>query len=325
MVRLLESETTHGPAAQRQAMAKLAKGAKEGHQIHELMEQQKPYFPVLLVSMTAVGEETGKLDRALFILAGHMQRQLDTRNKFIKSIAWPAIQLLVGVGVISLLIYLMGILQPAGGGEMHDMLGLGLRGASGVMTLWLYVGTVLAMVVGTIWAFMRNVAGLQNLAPLLYKIPVLGPAIQTLTISRFCWTMSLSLDAGLDPIRSIDLSLDSTGSDYYRGVHESAKQAILDGATLAGAFQATSVFPEDFIARVDIAEHSGTDAESMEHLAKEYDQRAESAVRIMSGIATGIVRVTISLMLIFFIFRIAQTYLGALDGAMEPINVRQKR
>ncbi|KAA1262041.1 putative type II secretion system protein F [Rubripirellula obstinata] len=319
MVRLLETEAKAGPGHQRIAMQRLADEAKAGNQIHEAMEKQRPYFPVLLTAMTAVGEETGKLDRAMFILAGHLQQRLDTRNKFISSITFPMLQLAAGVGVLSLVIYIMGVMSPAGGGQMADILGLGLRGGSGVLWLWLYVGIFVGSIALVVWAFVRNVAGLQNLAPILYMIPKLGPAIQTITISRFCWTMALSLDAGLDPIRSIALSLDSTGSDYYRSGSDNARDAIKSGATLANGLKATSVFPEDFIARVDIAEHSGTDAESMEYLAKEYDERAKAAVKFMSGLATVVIRVTVALFLLFFIFRIFGMYLGAINDASKPI------
>jgi type II secretory pathway component PulF len=268
----------------------------------------------LLTAMTAVGEETGKLDRALFILAGHLQQRLDTHNKFIRSIAWPGIQLVACIGVISLLILIMGMLP-----QMHDMLGMGLRGPSGALTFLLYCSVVVAFIGAVVWAFVRNVGGIQNLAPLLYMIPKLGPAIQTITISRFCWTMALALDAGLDPIRSIEMSLDSTGSDYYRTGFEDAKKAIQNGATLSGALQATSIFPDDFIARVDIAEHSGTDAESMEYLAKEYDERAQAAVRFLSGLATAIIRVTIVLVILYFMFQMLKPILGMYDDAMKPI------
>lgn len=323
MVRLLESEAAIGPGHQRVAMGKLADGASKGEQVHTLMQRQKPYFPVLLTAMTAVGEETGKLDRALFILAGHLQQRLDTRNKFIRSVTWPAIQLVACIGVISLLIYLMGVLRPAGGGEMTDMLGLGLRGGEGVLKFWMYCSIFFGSIAAVIWAFHRNVGGIQNLAPLLYMIPKLGPAIQTITISRFCWTMALALDAGLDPIRSIEMSLDSTGSDYYRAGNDDAKQAIEDGATLSGSLKAMSVFPDDFIARVDIAEHSGTDAESMEHLAKEYDERAEAAVRFLSGVATAVIRVSVMVVLIYFIIQILKPILGIYDEALQPILPRR--
>ena len=318
IVRLLKTESAIGPAHQQRAMSQLAQGASEGNPVHEMMEKQKPYFPVLLTAMTAVGEETGKLDRALFILAGHLQQRLDTRNRFVRSVAWPAIQLVACIGVIALLILIMGMLP-----QMQDMLGMGLRGASGALTFLFYCAVVFGSIAAVAWAFVRNVGGIQNLAPLLYMIPKLGPAIQTITISRFCWTMALALDAGLDVIRSVEMSLDSTGSEYYRGSFKDSKEAILDGATLSGALEATSLFPEDFIARVDIAEHSGTDAESMEYLAKEYDERANSAVRFLSGFATVVIRVTVTLVILYFMFQMLKPILGMYDDALKPILPRR--
>ncbi|TWT53401.1 putative type II secretion system protein F [Rubripirellula amarantea] len=325
VVRLLQSETSHGSSRQRREMQALADGASRGHQLHELMQQAEPYYPVLLTAMTEVGEETGKLERALFVLAKHFQHRVDMRRKFIRSISWPVFQLFAGIAVLSLLIYIMGIMRAAGGAEMTDILGLGLRGPEGVLKFWGYLVLIFGSIGLFIAAFFQNWFGLQNLAPLLYMIPKIGPAIQTITIARFCHTMALALDAGLDPIRSIALSCKSTGSSYYASGIADSEKAIRQGSTLSGALNAMSVFPEDFIARVDISEHSGTDAEAMQHLAAEYDERAEDAVKFMSMLATILVRMLVGLVLIFFIFRIAMTYINALSGAMEPINPRRGR
>ena len=131
--------------------------------------------------------------------------------------------------------------------------------------------------------------------------------------------MAISLDSGLDPFRSIDLSLDSTNSDYYRAGAEDAENAIRGGASLAGALQATNLFPADFIGRIDISEHSGTDAESMEHLAREYDERAKTAIKMITGAATILIRVSVILILVFLIFRLFSTYIDALNTAGAPI------
>jgi type II secretory pathway component PulF len=154
-------------------------------------------------------------------------------------------------------------------------------------------------------------------------IPLIGPAIQTITLSRFCGTMALALDAGLDPIRSIRLSLDSTDSDFYRSGANDAQEAILAGATLAGALQATQLFPADFIARVDISEHSGTDAIAMEQLSREYDDRARMAIKLLSTTATVIVRVVVIALVVFLIYRVSGSWLGAYNEALAPINVRK--
>jgi len=319
LIKLLDSEASHGSSHQRRAMRLLSEGAARGELLSTVMENEQPFFPRLMTAMTRVGEETGRLERTLLSLATHYEHQKKIRKDFIASIAYPALQLLGAVMVVSLLIYLMGILSPAGGGEMADVLGFGLRGGSGVLWFWLYVGLVLGMVFTVVFAFSRNIAGIQNIVPLIYMIPKIGTAIQTITISRFCWTMALSLDAGLDPIRSIRLSLDSTDSEYYQSAANDAEDAIRNGASLAGALQATNVFPRDFIERVDISEHSGTDAESMDHLATEYDERAKTAIRMLSAAASIIVRTSVMLFLVYMIYRVGATYIGAVNQAMEPI------
>jgi type II secretory pathway component PulF len=323
LLKLLDSEARQGPPNQRQAMLMLAEGAKRGEHLSTVMAEQKTFFPPLMASMTRVGEATGRLERTLLALGEHYDHELKTRRMFMSSIAWPALQLVAGIMIISLLIYLMGILKPAGGGEMTDLLGFGLRGGSGVLMFWLYLAIFFSILGFCIWAFMRNVAGVQNLVPLIYMIPKIGTWIQTITISRFCWTMAMSLDSGLDPIRSIRLSLDSTDSDYYRAAADDAENAIRGGASLAGALQATSIFPDDFIGRIEIAEHSGTDAESIEHLAREYDERAKSAIKMLAGFATILIRASVILVLVYLIFRIASVVFGFYGIADEPILPRR--
>ncbi len=317
LVPLLHNESKYGPGRQRDAMQTLAEGARAGEQLSAIMESRRNFFPPLLIAMTRVGEATGRLERALLNLADHYDQRIKLRRAFVTSIAWPSIQLIIGLGVVSLLIWLMGILTPAGGGEMVDLLGFGLRGGEGVLIFWAYVACLFAIVAALAWGFANNIGGSQNLVPLFYLIPKLGPAIQTITLSRFSWTLALALDAGLDPIRSITLALDSTGSEYYRAGAKDAETAIRNGATLAGAMEATSVFPAEFIANVETAEISGTDAESIERLARDYDERASLATKTISGLATGIVWLSVAGFLIFMIFRILSVISGFYSDALS--------
>ena len=320
LLALLNAEAKHGPSRQREAMRVLLDGAKRGDQLSTAMAERDRFFPPLLIAMTRVGEATGRLDRALLNLAEHYDQQLKLRRQFMSSIIWPGIQLFGGIVVISLLIYIMGILKPATGGQMHDILGFGLRGGRGVLIFWAYIGTFFAIIGAMIWAFMRNIGGVQNLIPLFYMIPVIGPAIQTITLSRFSWTLALSLDAGLDPIRSISLALDSTDSEYYRAGAEDSERAIRDeGATLAGGLEATEIFPDEYLSRIEMAEISGTDAESTEGLAREYDERAKIAMKTLSGVATGIVWLSVAGALIFLIFRMIMSIAGAYSSALDGL------
>lgn len=318
LLRLLDSESKNGPPQQREAVRFLREEASRGSTLADAMKEQGKFFPPLLRSMTKVGEATGSLERTLLQLAEYYQQQVTLRNNFQRAIAWPAIQFVIGVGVISLVIYIMGVLTSGSGGPMADVLGLGLRGPGGVLKLWgmliLFFSVVAALVVG----FQKNVGGVHNVVPLLYKIPVLGPSLQTITLSRFTWTLSLALQTGLDPINAIALALDSTDSDFYRSGAKDAELAIREGATMTEALQATAVFPDEFLTQVEVAELSGTDAESIAHVAKDYDERAKAAMRMIAGIATGVVWLTVAGFIIFFIIRIVMMIAGVYQEASEP-------
>jgi type II secretory pathway component PulF len=259
------------------------------------------------------------MDRTLLQLADHFEHRVELRRSLLSSLFWPLLQLFAAIVVVSILIYILGVLTPAGGGEMPDILGFGLSGGRGVLVFWAYVAGFLGGLYALYWGYRNNIGGVQNLIPLVYKIPVLGPALQTITLARFSWTLSLCLDAGLDPIQSVGLSLESTDSDFYRAGGKDAEACIRQGKSLAESLAATYAFPKDFLGQVELAELSGTDAESMGGLAREYDARARIAMKTLSNIASGAIWVSIVVFILFLIFQVIINGLGDYYGTLNEL------
>jgi type II secretory pathway component PulF len=62
------------------------------------------------------------------------------------------------------------------------------------------------------------------------------------------------------------------------------------------------VFPSDFIQQLEAAELAGVTTESLLRLAKEYEDRARTSVKIITGIATAVVWILAAMIMIYFIF-----------------------
>lgn len=317
LISLLRAEAKSGPAAQREALTQVADGLAQGNSLTDMLKQQSHFFPPLLVSMAHVGEATGRLERTLLSLADHYDHRVSTRRLFLIGIAWPVIQLVAAIMVIGLLIWLLGVLAAPGGAPMFDPLGFGLRGTSGALLYFGMVLTVLALLLAAIYAAQRNFLGIHNVVPVLYLIPALGPAIRTITLSRFCWTLALTLDAGLDPISSVRLALESTGSDYYRSGIQQAEQSIRQGNSLSESLRSTHLLPDEFLTKLEVAELSGTDAESLDALAQDYDARARMAVRTLAGLATAIVWISVVVILVALILRMAFRIFAGMHEATQ--------
>lgn len=318
IVSLCRAESRHGNSRHQRVMAEVADAVAGGSSLADAMQQAGPkYFPRLLLSMVHVGEQTGRLEQTLLQMAEHYQSQLSIRRMFLLGIAWPAVQLTAAILVIGLLIWIIGTLRPAGGGELFDATGFGLRGTSGVVIYFGWVALIFGGLALFLVAIRNNWFNLHAAIPLSYLIPKVGPAIQTITLARFCWTLSLALDAGLDPMRSVDLAMDSTGSDYYRSESKTAALAIREGKTLGEALARTGLFPNDFLNSLEVAEISGTDAESLASLAVQYEERAKVAVRTLAGLATVAVWLLVAITLVTLILRMAFRLSGAMHDAMQ--------
>jgi type II secretory pathway component PulF len=320
IVALCRSETRHGSTRQQAVMNEVSQRVAQGETLTVAMTQADPrFFPRLLIAMVRLGEETGRLERTLLELADHYQHRLEVRRNFLRAISLPALQFGIALMALGLLIWITGFLPTGQSGEPFDVLGLGLYGNRGVALYFLF----LAAVAGLFWlayqAVRNNWLNLQAAVPLLYHIPKLGPALQTITLAKFTWTLAMSSDAGLDPFRAVELALDSTGSEYYRSETETAHRAIRQGETLEGALRHTGIFPTDFLHELEVAELSGTQAESLAHLADRYDERAKAAVGVIGVVATGAILVTFSGILIFLIIRMALNVLGVYDEALDMV------
>lgn len=319
LIALIRAEAKSGSPRHREILQNVAAGLADGQSLTDTMKSQGRYFPPLMIALVNVGESTGRLERALLSLAEHYEHRVSMRRTFLMGIAWPVLQLVGAILAIGFLIWLLGVLSPPTGGEMMDVAGFGLRGTSGVAIYFGFVFLFFAMLALAVFAIRNNWLGLHNLIPLFYGIPKLGPAIRVITLSRFCWTLAMTLDAGLDPMRSVRLALESTGSEFYRSGIAPAQQAIQHGSSLSVALQRSEVIPEEFITNLEVAELSGTDAESLETLARDYDQRARTAIRTLTGILTGVIWLFVIVILVFMIFRMLMNIVGVYREALSPI------
>ena len=131
--RIFERESGSGSDAYSQRMRSVAERVMNGSSLAEAVEHQGNYFPPNFINFIEVGEKTGRLDRVLARMADYYKNLSDLKDNFISSIIWPLVQLVIGLIVISVLIYMpvvMAQMQPqmAEEGEIPDLLGLGLVG-----------------------------------------------------------------------------------------------------------------------------------------------------------------------------------------------------
>jgi type IV pilus assembly protein PilC len=309
--RVWEMETRHASGPLRQQLDAIRLRVAAGDPIADAMRSANGYFPPMFVQMVEIGEVTGKLDEVLLRLAEHYEHQQQMKRAFWFGIAWPMLELIFAVGVIGLLILILGMI-----GSDARVFGLPV-GPTGSIIWFLGCGLIAGAIALTSHALTRGWLGPQPVL-LAMKIPVLGKCLESLALSRLTWSLALSLDSGMDARRAVELSIKAAQNPYYESALAQVTGGIRANKEFHESFKGAGIFPEDFVNQLEAAELAGSTTESLLRLAKEYEDRARTAMRVLTAIATVLVMLLVFGVMIFAIFWLFfNLYMKPINEALE--------
>ena len=311
-----EAEDAKSPDV-RARMTEVSDAVARGESVTDSMALAGDYFPALFHDMVAVGEHTGNLAEVFRHLSEHYDEQMRLRRTFLSNITGPILQLVAALAVIGGLILLMGILPTGPSGKPNDILGFGLVGMSGLIQFALYI----VFFIGVGWfIFQATRRGLAWTVPLqknVLRIPQLGKAIATISLAQMAWTMELTMESGMDVLKAIPLWFRSTRNAFYIEHTDEVVRKVRGGKEIHESLAETGAFPSDFLASVEVGEQSGRLPEAMKSLSRDYHEQAQLAIKTLTMIAGRCVWGLVAAMIIFMIFRIFSSYVGALNEALE--------
>ncbi len=304
-----EAERAQGRT--RQHLAIVSDAINHGEATTDALRLTGDFFPTMFCEMVAVGEQTGRLDAVLAQLAEHYQNQLTLRRNFWSSITWPLFQLGVAVTVVGLLIWVTGVLGV-------DILGLGIVGERGVQIYALFLAAVGAAVFFLLRAINRGLVWTAPIQRLVLQLPGIGKPLQTVALARLAWSMHVTLESGMEVRQALRLSLRSSHNARYTDQIPLIVAEISAGNSIHEAFCRAGGYPLEFLDTLAVGEQSGKIVESMRVLARQYQERARTALATLTTLAGWAVWAVVAAMLIALIFRVFSFYLGAINGALRP-------
>ncbi len=321
ILRLLDMESRMGTKQHQQTLTKVHASIRQGNTFARAMLAEKKYFPPLLIQMVNAAEIGGRLDSMFAYMADYYEQLLQTRTYFISRITWPLIQLAMAVGIIGLVILLQSILSPSGTPTFNAS-GTGLSGMSGFVTYCIFVTVVFSAVCLFVYAIWKNWFNCHRvLMPIVQRIPQLGTALTTLGIARLSMTLSILLNAGVDARKCLKQAFLATGNYYFIGGMDRALATIEKGQDFGDAFEAAGVFPQEFLDSVRIGELSGTETESFDQLAFQYQERAKAALSLIATIASVVIWIGVMMMLAFLVISMALKVMGVYKSVFDDLGI----
>ena len=296
----------------------IASTLSRGGSLTEAVQGNAPFFPPLFLQMVELGEAAGKLPTVFRRLAQHYENRIRMRRIFLAGITWPAIQFFAAILIVGFLIWILGAIAQTKGPAAYDILGLGLIGNTGLFIYIIFWISMLFMAAILFFLIRNGLFHHASLERAIFRIPGIGRCMETICLARFCWSLGLLFESGMDVRRVIPYAFDATGSCVFMQCQPQVSTSLQQGDELFVALLSTGIFPDDFLDTLQVGEQSGRLDESMLRLADYYEDCARGALATLTKLSGFAIWAIVAAMIIGIIVNMVAGYANFLQQLSGP-------
>jgi type IV pilus assembly protein PilC len=287
-LRVLEKQERN--ATLKGIISELALSIEGGSTFSEGLAQHPKVFNRLFVNMVKAGELGGVLEVVLNRLSEFMEKAQKIKGKVIAAMFYPVAVLVVATAILIILMVKVvpsfksvfeGMLE---GSQLPAFTRLVLGISEMVKDHIVYSVGIIAIFVVVFNLFVRTKFGRLVWDKLKLKMPVIGPVISKVAISRFTRTLGTLVSSGVPILQALTIVKETAGNVIVSNAVSSVHESVKEGETITAPLEASGIFPPMVISMVDVGEQTGALPEMLLKIADNYDDEVDNAVAAMTSL-----------------------------------------
>jgi type IV pilus assembly protein PilC len=280
----------------------LATSIEGGSTFSEALGQHPKVFNRLFVNMVKAGEIGGVLEVVLKRLSEFMEKAQKIKGKVIAAMFYPCAVMVVATAIMGVL---MVVIIPKFKDIFAGALGNG-RSLPGFTTFVMDISEnvkdhffrTVGFVVGAVILFnilIRLKFGRRLWDKFKLNVPVLGPVVSKVAISRFTRTLGTLVSSGVPILQALTIVKETSGNVIIGNAVSAVHESVKEGETITAPLEASGVFPPMVISMVDVGEQTGALPEMLMKIADNYDEEVDNAVAAMTSLLEPIMIVFLAI------------------------------
>jgi len=280
----------------------------EGSSLADALKEHPRVFSELYMNMIRAGESSGALDVVLVRLADFTESQAQLRNKIIGAMLYPAIMVVVGIAIVSILFV---VVIPKVTKIFEDMnvtlpwtTRILIAVSSFARDYWYTMVIALPALAYGLRRWLKTPRGRRSWDRAQLRMPVFGELIRMLAISRFAKTLATLLASGVQLLTAMEIVKNIVANTLLAEVIEKARDAIREGESIAAPLKRSGQFPPLVFHMIAIGEKSGQLEEMLQNVAKSYESQVEIRVAALTSLLEPVMIVAMGGGVAFIVFSI---------------------
>ncbi|AEX23083.1 type II secretion system F family protein [Vibrio sp. EJY3] len=279
----------HKKAEMKSILMSVTRAVEAGTPMSKAMRTASTHFDALYTDLIATGELSGNLAEVFERLATYREKSEELRAKVIKALIYPAMVMLVALGVSYLM--LTQVIPEfekmfSGFGAELPWFTRQVLDLSAWMQNWgsfIALGA-LSLIISARILVKRSDSFRLMMDRAILRIPVLGAVLSKAAIAKFSRTLATSFSAGIPILTSLKTTSKTSGNLHYQLAVEEVYRDTAAGMPMYVAMRNCDVFPELVLQMVMIGEESGRLDDMLNKVATIYEFEVDNTVDNLSKI-----------------------------------------
>ncbi|MCU7834410.1 MAG: type II secretion system F family protein [gamma proteobacterium symbiont of Taylorina sp.] len=244
-------------------------------------------FPGVFLNIIKVGENTGQLDNAFEQLAFYLERDKMIRDKIKEATRYPTF-VLIFIGAAFTILNIFVIPKFAGvfgkiNMELPIYTRILLSTSEIFINYWPWMLAVIATLILGAHQYINTEIGRFNFDKAKFNIPYIGGILRKAVLARFCRTFSLTQQAGVPLVQSLNLVANSVGNSYVSDRVISMRSGVERGDNLTNTATATGLFTPLVLQMLAVGEETGMVDEMLVKVAEFYEEEVNYEIKFLSA------------------------------------------
>ncbi|MEX0331929.1 MAG: type II secretion system F family protein [Puniceicoccaceae bacterium] len=245
-------------------------------------------FPNLFISMVEAGEASGGLASILGKVAIYFEDTVKLIKQVKSAMTYPIA--VIGLAIVLVQVLLIFVIPVFA--EMFASFGKELPKPTQLLisTSNFLKAYILYIIAGLIafWFVMKRILktpkGRRAKDVVLLKVPIVGPLIQKIALSRFCRTYAILLRSGVPILRTLEIVANASGNTYIENSCREISRNISQGGQLSETIAEIPYFPPTVKHMARAGEQTGNVDGMMGKIADFYDAEIETTVDSLTSL-----------------------------------------
>lgn len=264
-----------------------------GTSLYAAFAKHPKVFDPLFINMVKVGETGGVLSAVLDRVAGYMEKTQALIRKVKSALIYPIV--VVSMAIIITIVLLVKVVPTFSGiyasfdQELPAMTQLLIKISEILRTqlLW-YIGLMIILAIVFARVNKTEKGGLA-IDRMKLKIPIFGPLLRKVAVSRFSRTLATLTQSGVPILESLDIVGKTSGNRLLERVVDNVKNSVREGESISGPLTKSGVFPPMVTRMIAIGEKSGQLEKMLTKISDFYDDQVDAAVAGLTSIIEPVI------------------------------------